>query len=173
MSASESKDPTKMEFLERLAADERLSATDFRVAFAIVNRYNLGGAGAFPSFARIASDTRLHRVTVVRSVNRLRALGVIIRTIRPNKTNLYDLDWSLVARALPVAEELVAEELVAEELVAEELVAEELVAGALPAAEELVAGALPASSGRATAVVARALPKPHTNPQRGDVPPFC
>ena len=70
----------RWECLERAYGDDALQASDLRVLFQILRRLNTESGSCYPSLSRLASDARVNRTSVVRSIRRLEERRYIERT---------------------------------------------------------------------------------------------
>jgi hypothetical protein len=63
--------------------------SDVAVALALASHVDESNGQGWPSLATLARETRLHRRTVLRSVQRLEGAGLLVVRRRPGRVNLY------------------------------------------------------------------------------------
>ncbi len=99
----------KLDLLDRMAADRRLSATDFRVAYRLFSYMDSGTGDCFPKQGTIAADLGVTDRTVRNALCNLRACGWLEIEERPlakgrGKSNLYRFQDVTTGSAVPANE---------------------------------------------------------------------
>jgi len=97
----------KLDLLDRMSTDRRLSATDFRVAYRLLSYMNAESGACFPKQETIADDVGVTDRTIRHSLVNLRACGWLKIEERqlPNgrgKSNFYLFEDATVGNAVPV-----------------------------------------------------------------------
>lgn len=97
----------KFDLLDRMSADPRLSATDFRTAYRLFSYMDAGTGDCFPRQETIATDLGLTDRTVRSALVNLRACGWLTIEERPlpkgrGKSNFYHFNDPTTGSAVPV-----------------------------------------------------------------------